>query len=635
MAFVAMVLMIVSEGTGLVNPLIIAKGYDALVNPELEENERLTEINKYMSLVMFVFLVGTFAGFLRASLLGVIGERVVSRIRNRLYASILKQDMAFFDEHKSGELTSRLSSDTTVLQLASAQSVPEVLVGVVKVVVSMILMFWISIKLAALTVGGVAFVFILAMPFGAIIAKLSKDYQDVLGEAQSRSTEALGAMRTVQSFAAEKKEEQKYLAKIGDPDSFPFWWPYHCCRKRNDDQNNDEDIQTAYRVGFFKAVTSAGFFVFIFGAGFGLMYVMLWYGFHQVADGHITLGELTAFQSYIFQIGFGLGTLTSHVVKTLEAIGASGRLFYLLERVPAIPKPTDGEVTTHKDKTTTAITTTTATSPTAHDRPSIQGRVGFHNVTFSYPSRPNNTVLNDFTLEVPANTTAALVGSSGAGKSTVIALLQRFYDVDMGTIEVDGHDITTMDLKWLRSQIGYVQQEPQLFGMSVRENILYGVDRTVSQEELEQVCRDANCHEFISTWPEGYNTLVGERGVKLSGGQKQRIAIARALICRCPILLLDEATSALDAESEHLVQEAIDRVVMGRTVIIVAHRLSTIQRASQIVVVENHRIADVGTHEQLLERCAKYQDLIKRQNMAANNKSFDPSPNLSLSQTQY
>lgn len=202
-----------------------------------------------------------------------------------------------------------------------------------------------------------------------------------------------------------------------------------------------------------------------------------------------------------------------------------------------------------------------------------------------------------------------------SGKSTVVSLLQRFYDVTSGSVTIDGHDIRNLDMNWLRSHIAYVQQEPQLFGLTVRENIAYGMDREVTQDEIEAVAKEANAHEFISQWPDGYDTLVGERGIQLSGGQKQRIAIARALLPGPKILLLDEATSALDSESEHLVQEAIDKAIVGRTVLIVAHRLSTIQRADQIVVVDDHQIVDVGSHAELLNRCSKYQDLIKRQSL--------------------
>jgi ATP-binding cassette subfamily B protein len=340
----------------------------------------------------------------------------------------------------------------------------------------------------------------------------------------------------------------------------------------------------------------------------------LWYGFKLVNDATITLGALTAFQTYVFQIGAGLGTTSVFIAQLVEAQGASGRIFYLLDRIPEIPKrrrsnhPADEENATQAS-TSTPLETIDGTPFAMH------GLVEFRDVGFSYPSRPNVPVLRGFNLSIAPNTTAALVGSSGAGKSTVVALLQRFYDVNTGCIAIDGTDIRNLDLKWLRSQIGFVQQEPVLFGMSCRENVLYGVDREVPQAELEEVCKKASAHDFIMEWPDGYDTLVGERGVKLSGGQKQRLSIARALLVNPRILLLDEATSALDAESEHLVQEAIQKAVVGRTVVIVAHRLSTIQRADQIVVLENCQIVDVGRHSELLERCTKYQDLIKRQSM--------------------
>jgi ABC-type multidrug transport system fused ATPase/permease subunit len=217
--------------------------------------------------------------------------------------------------------------------------------------------------------------------------------------------------------------------------------------------------------------------------------------------------------------------------------------------------------------------------------------------------------------DVPALTSNSIFHLSLlSGKTTIIGLLQRFYDVSDGSVTLDGHDIRTLDIKWLRSQMAYVQQEPQLFGLTIRENITYGDNReNITQEEIEAVAKEANAHDFISQFPDGYDTLVGERGIQLSGGQKQRIAIARALLPQPRLLLLDEATSALDAESEHLVQEAIDKAVIGRTVLIVAHRLSTVQRANQIVVLDDHKIVDVGTHSELLDRCSKYQELIKRQ----------------------
>jgi len=523
--FFAVLLMIASEAIQLMNPLVIARAYDALVQVDLDQDERMTEINKAMLLVLGLHFGGAVAAFFRSAILGVIGERLVARLRNQLYGSILSQEIAFFDEHKSGELVSRLGSDTTLLQNATSQSIPEFFLGIIKLMVGVALMFWISTKLAAMTLGSVFIIFIVAVPFGTLIGRLSKAYQDELGAAQTRSTESLGAMRTVQSFAAEDRERQRYRNKVGDPDEFPFWYP----TKRATDK--EEDSRTTYSVGFFKAICNSGFFTFMFGFGFAAMYASLWYGFKLVTEGEISLGDLTAFQSYIFQIGFGLAGTSGHLSKVLEALGASGRIFYLLDRVPAIPTPP--QKSEGKSPTSTTETTLSPSPPLPSPlKPkSMQGAITINSITFSYPSRPNVPVLKDFSLSVPPNTTAALVGSSGAGKSTVVALLQRFYDVNSGAIQIDGNDIRSLVLSWLRQNIGYVQQEPTLFGLTVRENICYGVtNREVTQEELESVCRKANAHDFISQWPQGYDTLVGERGVKLSGGQKQRVAIARALL---------------------------------------------------------------------------------------------------------
>merc|ERR1711967_47416 len=344
-------------------------------------------------------------------------------------------------------------------------------------------------------------------------------------------------------------------------------------------------------------------------------------------EGTLSLGGLSAFQSYVFIIGGAIGSTVTNVTQVFTAVAACGRVFYLLERKPKI-KNFDGISEDGDDSETS--------SEKEGNKPSVlrksvvpfkpmEGNIEFENVMFSYPSRPDVLVLNAFSLKLPRNTTTALVGGSGSGKSTVVSLIQRFYDVDSGTIKLDGLDLTHLDMNWFRSQIGYVQQEPSLFGVSIRENLTYGLSQEdaakITDAELESVCRDANAHEFISSWPDGYDTMVGERGVTLSGGQKQRISIARALLTNCRILLLDEATSALDAESEHEVQKAIENAMVGRTVVVVAHRLSTIRSADQIVVMDNRKIVDIGTHDELLERCKRYQDLIKRQSTMVRDVS--------------
>lgn len=501
MLILGMVLMLLAEATNLILPLIIANAYDALVAENAGADDGpMGDINRYMGLAMVLYAAGVVAQFFRAAIFGVIGERMVARLRYRLYASILGQEIAFFDSHKSGELVSRLGSDTTLLQTVISQAIPEAMIGVIKVVVSLVLMFWISPKLAGLSLGGTATLCMFAVPFGLLLSKLSKEYQDVLGEAQTHSTEAFGNMRTVQAFAAEDKEVARFGGKIGNPDVFKWWWPTKAAGR------------STYRVGVFKSLTQSSFFTFIFGGGFGFLYVSLWYGFYLVTTGELTLGELTAFQSYIFTIGFGLGQTAGNLAQVFSGLGASGRVFYLLERVPEIPKPPSQGGKKESHATDGAMVPTT-----------MGGNIHFDNVMFSYPSRPDALVLNGFTLELRKNTTTALVGSSGAGKSTVVSLIQRFYDIEGGRITIDGNNLQDLDLKWLRRHIGYVQQEPQLFGLSIRENLLYGVqdESSISQEDLEAVCRDANAHDFISAWSTGYNTLVGEKGVKLSGGQKQ------------------------------------------------------------------------------------------------------------------
>jgi len=503
------------------------------------------------------------------------------------------------------------------------------LIGFVKVIITIILMSSINGKLTSVTLAGMLVLCLIAVPFGQKLTALSKQYQDVLGDAQTRSTEALGSIRTVQSFAAEPKELNRYVQKIGDPD-IP--------RGSSTASHND----TTYSVGTKKAIVQVSLFTLVFGGAFGFLYCTLWYGFYLVTiDGTLTLGGLSAFQAYVFIIGGAIGQTVNNIAQVFSGVGASGRVFYLLERKPQI-KNFDG--ISDDDHETEEESEKGDTKPAKPAKPAaekatkkvrnsivpstpLEGSIAFENIMFSYPTRPDVLVLNAFSLKLAKNTTTALVGSSGSGKSTVVSLIQRFYDVDGGRITLDGVDITHLDMSWLRSQIGYVQQEPQLFGVTIRDNLTYGLSEAeateITQIELEDACRDANAHDFISSWPEGYDTMVGERGITLSGGQKQRIAIARALLTNCGILLLDEATSALDAESEHEVQTAIENAVVGRTVVVVAHRLSTIRCADQIVVMDNRKIVDIGTHEELLSGCRRYQDLIKRQSNMVRDVSSD------------
>jgi ABC-type multidrug transport system fused ATPase/permease subunit len=353
-------------------------------------------------------------------------------------------------------------------------------------------MFWISPELASVTLGVTLILVIICIPFGVTAGKLSKSFQEVLGEAQTRSTEALGGMRTVQSFAAEDRERNRYQDVIGDPDIFRYWWPI-------------KSHKTTYKVGFHKSLLATSFFTFIYGFGFGAMLVSLWYGFKLVVDEQITLGDLTAFQSYIVQIGSALRQTSRFISQVIEARGASSRIFNLLDRVPAIlspkkltsPKSTvhrSGENGSNDEKGNELGNIMLSSIKNSMMKPSsMTGGVELRNVYFSYPSRTDVLVLRDFCLTIPPNTTAALVGSSGGGKSTVVALLQRFYEIDSGSILIDGNNIHDLDLAWMRRNIGYVQQEPQLFGLTVRQNVSYGLDRQATDDEIFTVCKVNTC----------------------------------------------------------------------------------------------------------------------------------------------
>jgi ABC-type multidrug transport system fused ATPase/permease subunit len=398
MLVMGLFIMVTVEASGLAIPILIARAYDDLVDTTLTSDERMSNINWTMGLVMAIHMGGVVLSFLRTAIMGIAGERVVARTRNFVYACILRQEIAFFDRTKSGELVSRLGSDTALLEEGTSLALPEVVVGSTTVLVSIAIMFWISPKLAGLLVALVVFVMAICVPFAILMGKLSKSHQDVLGKAQTYSTEALGAIRTVQSFAAEEREKERYRHFIGDPDRFTFWWP------------TDRRVhRTTYSIGFFKALTVMGFYTCIFGLGFAGMFVCLWYGFKLVNDGEISLGKLTAFQSYIFQIGASLGTLSTYVAKLIEATGAAARLFYLIERVPAIPAPAGSSDTSMDDE-----------APHPPKKPkSVIGSIEFNQVTFSYPARPDVEVLRNFSLSIPANQTAALVGASGSGEFLV------------------------------------------------------------------------------------------------------------------------------------------------------------------------------------------------------------------------
>jgi ABC-type multidrug transport system fused ATPase/permease subunit len=427
------------------------------------------------------------------------------------------------------------------------------------IIASLIFMFVLSWKLTLVLLAVVPVVSIGAVVYGHYIKNLRKRFQDCLAEAGTAAEESISSIRTVRSFSNEDKSMMDYNKKI--------------------DKSYQVGKKSALAIGIFNGC--------VFGVIQGACVLVLWYGSTLVLKEELSPGLLTAFMLYMFNIAMAFAVTSSLYGTFMQAVGASIRIFQLLDRVPHIPIAGGEQLLM------------------------FEGSIEFQQVSFRYPSRPDTEVLKSISFHVERGTVVALVGPSGGGKSTIVSLIERFYTPLEGKICLGGCDVMNLDPKWFRGNVSMVGQEPVLFACTIRDNIAYGKD--ASQEEIEDVGKKANAHEFITNFEEGYDTLVGERGVRLSGGQKQRIAIARALLMNPTILLLDEATSALDAESEYLVQDAIDKAMVGRTVLIIAHRLSTVRNADKVLVVDKGVIAESGTHDQLLSQDGVYKKLVLRQ----------------------
>jgi ABC transporter fused permease/ATP-binding protein len=499
----------------------------------------------------------------RFVLFTVAGERVVARLREDLYRAILRQEIGFFDERKTGELGSRLASDTTVLQNTVSVNVSMALRSLLTVLGGVVALAWTSPRLTALMLAVVPPVALGAVAYGRRVRRLSREVQDALAAASEIAEESFAGVRTVRSFAAEAQEVERYGEAV--------WRSFEVARRR------------AVTAGTFMGAASFGAFV--------AASVVLGYGGHLVMQGTLTVGGLTSFLVYSLVVAFSLGALGDVWADFMKASGAAERVFHLLDREPGIAS---GDVVPEH----------------------VQGSVVFQDVSFRYPARPDAPVLEHVNLELAPGEIVALVGPSGSGKSTIAALLARFYDPSAGRVLLDGRDLRELDERWLRRQIGVVSQEPILFSRSIAENIRYARPEA-TDEEVERAARAAHAWEFVSRFPDRFRTLVGERGVQLSGGQKQRIAIARAVLKDPRILVLDEATSALDAESEHLVKEALDRLMRGRTTLVIAHRLSTVADAHRVVVLEAGRVVQSGDHRSLLAQEGLYKRLVERQFVAA------------------
>jgi ATP-binding cassette subfamily B protein len=497
---------------------------------------------------------------LRAWLFTAAGERIVAQLRVRLFEAIVRQDIEFFDHRRTGELTNRLTVDTTVVQNTVTSNVATALRYVLGAVGGGALLLWMSPRLTVVAMAVVPVGAVVTVVFGRMMRRLSLKVQDAVAASNVVAEETIAGIRTVRSFARESHEADRY----------------------------EEAVDRSYRLAAKRALAVGGFFGFNRFVAYGVVALMVWYGGRLVTSGDLTLGELTAFLLYTGIVALSIGSLASVYASFMRAAGSSQRIFELLDQKGSLEmgggEPV-GEVT---------------------------GRLRFEGVDFSYPARPDVAVLRGFELAVVPGEVVALVGPSGAGKSTVASLVPRFYDPTRGRITLDGTDLKRFDPRSLRQKIGAVMQEPVLFAESIGENIRYGRP-DASDEEVLHAARAANAASFIEKFPEGYATLVGERGVRLSGGQKQRVAVARAVLKDPRILILDEATSALDAESEHLVHEALDRLMEGRTTIVIAHRLSTVRNADRVAVMDRGAVEESGTHSDLMRTDGLYRRLVERQ----------------------
>jgi ATP-binding cassette subfamily B protein len=491
-----------------------------------------------------------------------LGERVVADIRKAVFDNVLGLSPQFFEVTRTGEVLSRMTADTTLIQTVVGSSASLALRNLVTLTGGLILMFVTSLKLALLVVGAVVLVMVPMLLFGRWVRKLSRASQDSIADTAARGAETLNAVPTVQAFTQENYERRAFGAAV------------------------ERAFDYAQRRTMARAVLTA---VAIFTAFSSLATVGL-IGLHDMIAGHLSGGDLIAFIIYGFLTGGGVGALSEVWGDMQRAAGATERLMELLHEVPAVAAPAH------------PLSLPAKTS----------GAVSFENVTFRYPSRPDFKALNGFSLNVAGGEAVALVGPSGAGKSTVFQLMLRFFNAQSGTIRFDGVDVTQLDPTQLRQKIAVVSQEPVIFSGTIAANIRYGHEEA-SDAQVRAAAEAAAASEFIEKLPNGFDTIVGERGVTLSGGQRQRLAIARAILRDAPLLLLDEATSALDAENERLVQTALANLMVGRTTLVIAHRFSTIQRLGRIVVMEEGQVVAQGNHAELMANGGLYARLASLQ----------------------
>ncbi|RPD47281.1 ABC transporter ATP-binding protein [Paracnuella aquatica] len=526
------------------------------------KNLRL-DLNTILLLIFVQLSLQAVFSFMRVYLLTDVGERSLADMRKDVYSKLLSMPMHFFAEKRVGELSNRLSSDLSQIQDAISFTLAEFLRGIFTLIIGLMFIFWISARLSLLMLAVVPVIAVLAVVFGMRIRKMARRAQDQLAESGTIVQETFQGISIVKAFTGEYYETSRYVKSLSAV------------------------VQTAITNARYRGAFVSFMIFSVFGAIAGVM----WYGATLIQTGELTMGSLTMFVIFSMFVGgtfAGFADMFSQLQKTL---GATQSIREILRGEGESVELQSVQVTPEYG---------------------IKGEVQFEHVSFSYPGRKDVPVLRDISLHAAPGEQVALVGPSGAGKSTLASLLLRFYELDNGSLYLDGKPITAIPLTQLRKQMAFVPQEVILFGGTIRENIAYGKPGA-TDEEIIAAARSANAHEFITAFPEQYNTVVGERGIKLSGGQRQRIAIARAILKDPAILILDEATSSLDSESEQLVQQALDNLMKGRTSFVIAHRLSTIRKADQIVVIDKGTVLEQGSHEQLMKAGGLYRKLIDMQ----------------------
>jgi ATP-binding cassette subfamily B protein len=522
--------------------------------------QNLENVGRYGWLIIGIAAVMAAASGARFYFISVIGERVLADLRQAVFAHLLHLDARYFDTHRVGELTSRLNGDVAMIRGAVGSSFSLALRSTVTIIGALIMMLLTSPILTLAVVVAAPAILFPVITFARRLRGMSRKTQDALADLSAMATEMLGATRTVKSFTQEPQQAAHY----------------------------DERSEASYRAEVRRLLARSVLVGMVIFLGTAALVFLVWWGARSVFEGTVTAGQLAQFLVYALMASGAL-TNVSEVLGTLQSVaGATERLTEILDTQPTIRE---------------------IAKPVALPSPAL-GTVAFEGVSFSYDGA--EPVLSGLNFSVGRGETVALVGASGSGKSTTLSLLQRFYDVSGGVIRVDGIDIRDVGLRELRQRFAYVEQEPTIFAGTISDNIRFGKP-DASQGEVETAARAALVHDFVQDLPLGYDTMVGERGVTLSGGQKQRLAIARAILKNAPILLLDEATSALDAQSERLVQVALEHLMAGRTTLVIAHRLATIRDADNILLLDGGRVIDHGTHDQLVAKGGRYAELAKLQ----------------------